>query len=251
VNSEVEAGESWSCQICGRETPCDGCAEHGPIVATRAGLNHVFAWHEDGTGWASYDWAGVRRRRPIQLRGGRDGGVVPVDRGERRRQIVRELAPIYPMVESERRGPNRLPIEKIAARVGWLVKNEGLKRSEAFDKAARESDWSAETIRSRYWRNRTSESPGDSDDRPLPWAEIVEELNRLRQARRPTRNRLVAYAVPLEDIVEVAVTVRDRYSVDIDTSAKMVAYVVDWPASAINLVLDACHERAPTTSDRA
>ncbi len=211
----------------------------------------MVAWHEDGTGWASYDWAGVRRRRPVQLRGGRDGGIVPVDRGERRRQIVRELAPIYPMVESERRGPNRLPIEKIAERVDWLVENEGLKRSDAFDKAHGEFDWSAETIRSWYWRNRTSESSGDSDDRPIPRAEIVEELNRLRQARRPTRNRLVAPAVPMEDIVEVAFMVRDRYSLDIDTAAKVVAYVVDWPVPAINLVLNACHERAPTPSDRA
>jgi hypothetical protein len=83
-----------------------------------------------------------------------------------------------------------------------------------------------------------------------PWPEVESELNRLRQARRKTTLPLIAPTVPLEDIVEVALVIHDRYTLPLDDAAKIVAYRADWPVPAIDLVLRMCREEATNRDQR-
>jgi len=213
----------------------------------RAGLDHIIVWHEDSTGRAIYSWSATDLRKPVELRGGRDGGVIPVVRGGRRAEIVRELSPIFPMVASDRRGPDGVPIRDLATRVDGLVASEGLRKEDAFAQAAKEFGWAEETVRSRYWRFKGdggSSSSAQPDEDEISREEIVRELDNLRQARRRTNTPLVGNAVPLEDIIQVAMTVRDQHGLTLDVSAKVVAYAVDWPVGAIDLVVRGCKEEA-------
>lgn len=251
VNRGQES-QDWDCQTCGAVTPCEECVLHGPLVAGRHGINHSIAWHEDGTGHAVPPSPAVRLRKPIELRGGRDGGVIPARGGKRRAEIVRELAPFLPMVDSDRRGPDGVPIATVASRVDRLMEEGGLDRDAAFDSAAKEFHWARETIRSRYWRYKGERRRAATDDAApdaIPWAEILAELDLLRQSRRRTNLPLVPYAVPFEDIVAVAMIIRDRHGFSVDLAAKLVALVVDWPVPAIGSVLKACREAAAEEDD--
>jgi len=52
------------------------------------------------------------------------------------------------------------------------------------------------------------------------------------------------FALPLEDIVEVSMLVRDRYRLSLDMAAKVVAFVVEISPSSIEVTLRACREEA-------
>jgi hypothetical protein len=189
---------------------CANCKDHGPISSMQAGLRHIVIWHEDGHGSAAYDWSAVPLRKSVALRRGRDGGVVPVPRGRRRKQVISELASVYPMVEADRRGLDGMPVADIATQVYRLVSADGLSVKTAIDVVAREHSWASATVRDRLYRE-----PGK---RVRATAQVLDEgielLDELIRDTAGTPRRVGELRKLRADLVALSVTTPDAYRSD-------------------------------------
>ena len=181
-------------------------------------------WHEDGTRFATWSWSSKDLRTAVELRPGRLGGVVPQRRGERRAEIVQELANHLPMVDRDPRGPRGLSAVLVAATVERTV-DAGGKLEDGFWQAATEHGCSFERARTLYYEGRDMVAQEGLPE-ALTRAEVFAELDILRQNRRPTSLPLNPYAVPLEDLVAAARIVEQRRGVFFRDAAAAVAYFV-------------------------
>jgi hypothetical protein len=208
------------------------------------GPHHAILWHEDGYGEASYEGSQTPLRRPVGLRGGRDGGVLPLARGQRRDEIVNELSGLYWMVAADRRGPDGVPVEEVIAAVDRLLESEDLHVWQAIERIAASYGWSPETIRDRRYRNRgklVRSDPRRAEDETelsVSRSEVITELKRLRDARRASSNPIVGFEVLAVDVIAVGRVIRDRYHLSLEEACTIVANIANWPVAAIMRCLE-------------
>jgi hypothetical protein len=99
---------------------------------------------------------------------------------------------------------------------------------DAIQRASEEFGCSWDRARSLYYRWRDI---GERDDAEIvvSRAEIYAELDKLRQVRWPTTLPLNPYAVPAEDLIEVARLFQERLDISFRDALALVGASVEWP----------------------
>jgi hypothetical protein len=136
--------------------------------------HHQFVERADGTVTGLYP-SEPARRKPVKYGRAKDDRLLPVDRGERRRQIVEEtgpfldavgpLQPDHPELQdlpgsfpglapSDKRGPAGADPSEIYEAVE-RQRSKGATFESAFEAVARELNWSHEVVRRHYYAERT------------------------------------------------------------------------------------------------
>ncbi|MGD0985698.1 MAG: hypothetical protein ABSA65_18085 [Acidimicrobiales bacterium] len=127
--------------------------------------------------------------------------------------------------------------------------------AEAIRRAATTFGWSAETVRDRRYRTRGKlarsgpERGEDVSGPSISRSEVIAELKRLRDARRPSNNPIVGLEIPADDVIAAGRVIRDCYHLSLEDACTVVASFANWPVGPIMIRLDE-QLRSPDVASR-
>ncbi len=213
--------EDWgSPETCFRSScGCPECAAHGPIEEMWGGIDEVLLihWRSDGHGQCWYDPPGTTLRKPVRLRKGLGGGIVPVDRGKRRETIVGDLSPYLQMVSAEKRGPKGTTVTRVVTAVDSERANRGVGVSEAQARASERLGLSIDRVRTLYGK----------DDRPETY------LAHRRWDREGPKSPTQSFSIDPADVARLVPRLCRRHGLSPEEAAARLGNERGWPVPII------------------
>lgn len=157
--SNIGKDDDGDSEVPNSKCDCARCKELGPPDRLILGFDHAIAFRSDGSADGGSSRGSTNRRTPIRFNRSRDGGLVPAERGRRRKAVIEELGPILSahgvaLSDEEQRGLiSYISPEELVVRIDALRK-DGASASDAIRQVAEENQMTVKYIQDRYYKCR-------------------------------------------------------------------------------------------------